>query len=301
MKNRREFLKVTAAGSMGLLAASPLLSHAGELAKCTNHEIGLQLYTLRDAISADLTGTLKKVAELGYQNVELASYADGKFYGHQPKAFKKIVNDLGMNIISSHTQVEAAGITMDNAKIMADAHAEMGVQYCIQPWVNEEDRNVETYKRMIEEWNKVGAIMKKVDIQFGYHNHNFEFEKVDGLVPYYDLFMKEMDADLITMEIDLFWVSKAGQDPVQMFKKYPGRFQLFHMKDMKSKQDPFYNVYKEDVCSVGEGVINFKRILAAQKTAGMKYMFVEDDNQGNGKPFEAIGKSIKNLKTDILK
>ena len=283
---------------MGLLAASPLLSYAGQHSKC--HEIGLQLYTIRDAINADLEGSLKKVADLGYKTVELAGYADGKFYGKQPKEFKKMVNDLGMKIISSHTQVEAAGITMDNAKIMADAHAEMGVKYCIQPWVNEEDRNIETYKRMIAEWNKVGAIMKKVGIQFGYHNHNFEFENIDGIVPYYDLFMKEMDADLITMEIDFFWVSKAGQDPVKMFKKYPGRFQLFHMKDMKTKQEPFYNVFKEDVCSVGEGVIDFKRILKTKKLAGMKYMFVEDDNQGNGKPFEATGKSIKNLQTKIL-
>ena len=283
---------------MGLLAASPLLSYAGQHSKC--HEIGLQLYTIRDAINADLEGSLKKVADLGYKTVELAGYADGNFYGKQPKEFKKMVNDLGMKIISSHTQVEAAGITMDNAKIMADAHAEMGVKYCIQPWVNEEDRNIETYKRMIAEWNKVGAIMKKVGIQFGYHNHNFEFENIDGIVPYYDLFMKEMDADLITMEIDFFWVSKAGQDPVKMFKKYPGRFQLFHMKDMKTKQEPFYNVFKEDVCSVGEGVIDFKRILKTKKLAGMKYMFVEDDNQGNGKPFEATGKSIKNLQTKIL-
>ena len=299
MKNRRDFLKVTAAGSMGLIAGSSLL-HACQSAATKSHEIGLQLYTIRDAIDADLKGSLQKVADLGYKTVELAGYADGKFYNMTPKEFKKMVNGMGMEIISSHTQVEAAGITIDNAKIMADAHAEMGVKYCIQPWVNEEDRNIETYKRMIAEWNKVASIMDKVGIQFGYHNHNFEFENIDGIVPYYDLFMKEMDADLITMEIDFFWVSKAGQDPVEMFKKYPGRFQLFHMKDMKTKEEPFYHVFKEDVCSVGEGVIDFKRILAAKETAGMKYMFVEDDNQGNGKPFEGIGKSIENLTTKIL-
>ncbi len=300
MKNRRDFLKVTAAGSMGLLVSNPLASIAGQI-NHKNHVVGLQLYTIRDAVSADLKGSLQKVADLGYKTVELAGYADGKFYGQQPKEFKKMVNGLGMDIISSHTQVEAAGITMDNAKIMADAHAEMGVKYCIQPWVNEEDRNIETYKKMIGEWNKVGGIMKKVGIQFGYHNHNFEFENINGIVPYYDLFMKEMDADLITMEIDFFWVSKAGQDPVEMFKKYPGRFKLFHMKDMKTNQEPFYNVFKEDVCSVGEGVIDFKRIMAAKEIAGMEYLFVEDDNQGNGKPFKSIGASIKNLSNDILK
>ncbi|RLB60833.1 MAG: hypothetical protein DRH08_14825 [Deltaproteobacteria bacterium] len=183
---------------------------------------------------------------------------------------------------------------------MADAHAELGVDYCVQPWVEAADRNIESYKRMIGDWNEVGMIMKEVGIQFGYHNHNFEFENLDGIVPYYDIFMPEMDADLITMEIDLFWVSKAGQDPVEMFKKYPGRFQLFHLKDMHTKEAPFYDVTKDDISAVGEGVIDFKRILAAKDVAGMKHHFVEDDNQGNGKPFEALETSINNLTTRIL-
>ena len=184
---------------------------------------------------------------------------------------------------------------------MADAHAALGVKYCIQPWVNDEDRTIEKYKKMIGDWNKVGKIMKGVGIQFGYHNHNFEFTNVNGVVPYYDIFMPEMDKDLITMELDLFWATKAGQDPVAMFKKYPGRFQLLHFKDMHTKQAPFYTVIKDDICSVGEGVIDFKKIWAAKEVAGAKYLFVEDDNQGNGKPFEGIETSIKNVTTKILK
>jgi sugar phosphate isomerase/epimerase len=212
-----------------------------------------------------------------------------------------MVNDLGMEIISSHTQVEAAGITLNNAQKMADDHAELGVQYCVQPWVNEEDRNIESYKKMIADWNEVGRIMKGVGIQFGYHNHNFEFENLDGIIPYYDIFMPEMDEDLITMELDLFWATKAGQDPVDMFNKYPGRFQLLHLKDMHTNEAPFFDVTKDDIAAVGEGVIDFKRILAAKEVAGMKYHFVEDDNQGNGQPFEALEISINNLTTDILK
>jgi len=175
------------------------------------------------------------------------------------------------------------------------------VEYCIQPWVEEVDRTVEKYKKMVSDWNEVGQIMKNVGIQFGYHNHDFEFANLDGVVPYYDIYLPEMDPDLITMEIDLYWVTKAGQDPVEMFNKYPGRFQLFHMKDMLNKNGiPFYDVIKDDICSVGEGVVDFKRILEAKKVAGMKYMFVEDDNQGNGKPFEAIETSIRNLTETIL-
>jgi sugar phosphate isomerase/epimerase len=299
LSNRREFVKISAAGAVGM-AVFGSLALKSEAIDRKKFGVGIQMYTLRDAMTADALGSLKKLSDLGYTNLELANYSNGKFYGFAPKELKKIVKDLGMNILSSHTQVEAAGITVDNAKKMADDHAELGVKYCVQPWVNEPDRNIETYKKMVGDWNQVGKIMKGVGIQFGYHNHNFEFKKVNGLVPYYDIFMKEMDADLITMELDLFWATKAGQDPVEMFKKYPGRFQLFHIKDMRTKQEPFYDVIKDDVCSVGVGVIDFKSILAAKKIAGMKHWFVEDDNQGNGKTFEELEVSIKNLTTKIL-
>jgi len=297
MHNRRDFLKISAVGALGMMAM-------GQYA-CTpdrkSFGVGLQLYTIRDAMAADVKGSLQKLSELGYKNLELANYADGKFYGFAPAEFKKMATDLGMVTLSSHTQVEAAGITLDNAKKMADDHAALGVKYCVQPWINEPDRNIESYKKMIADWNEVGKIMKGVGIQFGYHNHNFEFATIDGLVPYYDIFLKEMDADLITMELDMFWASKAGQDPVEMFNKYPGRFQLFHFKDMYHKEAPFFDVIKDDISPVGAGVIDFKRILAAKEVAGMKYHFVEDDNQGNGKPFEALEISINNLTTNILK
>jgi len=296
LSNRREFLKISGAGALGLA----LLGPAGCKPDRKSYGVGVQLYTLRDAMTADALGSLKKLSDLGFKNLELANYADGKFYGFAPAELKKIVSDLGMNILSSHTQVEAAGITIDNAQKMADDHAALGVKYCVQPWVNEPDRNIESYKKMVGDWNEVGKIMKGVGIQFGYHNHNFEFVNIDGIVPYYDIFMKEMDPDLITMEIDLFWVNKAGQDPVEMFKKYPGRFQLFHLKDMRTKQEPFFDVNKDDVCSVGAGVIDFKTILASKEIAGMKHWFVEDDNQGNGKTFEELEVSISNLTTKIL-
>ena len=299
-QNRRGFIKTSTAGALGMMAMGPLGCSPGAKTDKKSFGVGLQLYSIRDAMAADVPGSLKKVSDLGYKYLELASYSDGKFYGYAPAEFKKMVEDLGMEVLSSHTQVESAGITLDNAKIMADAHASLGAKYCVQPWVEEPDRNIESYKKMIGDLNEVGKIMKGVGIQFGYHNHNFEFLNIDGVVPYYDLFMPEMDADLITMEIDLYWVTKAGQDPVEMFNKYPGRFQLFHMKDMYTKQAPYFDIVKDDIAPVGEGVIDFKRILAAKEVAGMKHLFVEDDNQGNGKPFEGIETSITNLTTDIL-
>ena len=298
--NRREFLKLSATGALGLLALNPLLHSCTPSIK--DFGVGLQLYSIRDALAKDLLGSLKKVSDMGYKYMELADYANGKFYGHSPSEFKKILTDLGMEALSSHTQVEAAGITLDNAKAMADDHAALGVKYCVQPWINEEDRYIEKYKTMIADWNEVGRIMKSVGIQFAYHNHNFEFLPTDGIIPYYDIFMKEMDADLITMEIDLFWVTKAGQDPVEMFNKYPGRFKLWHFKDQTRPSAPIYEVIKDDVTSVGAGSIDFKRIYAARAISGLKDFFVEDDNQGEsvGDPFKGIETSITNLTTKIL-
>jgi len=299
LQNRREFFKISAVGALGAI----VLGSQGFKSDAVNRKsfgVGLQMYTIRDAMTADTKGSLKKVSDLGYKNLELANYSNGKFYGFAPKELKKIVNDLGMEIISSHSAVESKGITIETAKIMADAHAQLGVKYCIQPWIEPIDRTIEKYKKMIGDWNKVGKIMKEVGIQFGYHNHNFEFANINGVVPYFDVFLPEMDKDVITMELDLFWATKAGQDPVAMFNKYPGRFQLLHFKDMKTKQAPFYEVIKDDITCVGCGVIDFKTILKSKQVAGVKYTFVEDDNQGNGKPFEALERSINNLTTKIL-
>ena len=299
-QNRRGFLKTSAAGALGVMALGPLGCTTTVTADKKSFGVGLQLYSIRDAMAEDVPGSLKKVSDLGYKYLEMAGYSGGKFYGYTPAEFKKMVNDLGMEVLSSHTMVESVGISLDNTKIMADAHAALDAKYCIHPWVEEPDRNIESYKKMIGDLNQVGKIMKEVGIQFGYHNHNFEFLNIDGIVPYYDLFLPEMDADLITMEIDLYWVAKAGQDPVEMFNKYPGRFQLFHMKDMYTETAPYFDIQKEDISPVGEGLIDFKRILAAKEVAGMKHFFVEDDNQGNGKPFEGIETSINNITTHIL-
>lgn len=298
-QTRRDFFKISVAGALGIMLLGPMACKTA-VTKRKSFGVGLQLYSIRDAMNADVLGSLQKVSDLGYKNLELANYSNGLFYGYAPKEFKKMVNDLGMDIISSHASVESTGITIENAKKMADDHAEVGVKYCVQPWVNEQDRNIETYKSMVTDWNKVGEIMKGVGIQFGYHNHNFEFATIDGIVPFYDIYMKELDPELVTMELDLFWATKGGQDPVEMFNKYPGRFQLLHLKDMTLDNAPYYDVIKDDITSVGAGLIDFKRILAAKEIAGTKFTFVEDDNQGNGQPFEALETSINNLTTNIL-
>ncbi len=310
MKNkhsRRDFLKVTTAGAFGAFAVSryatssgPVFSHPA--ADLKSFGIALQLYTIRDAMATDVAGSLKKVSDTGYKYLELANYADRKFYGMEPEEFKKLVNGLGMEILSSHAGIEPKDFTPDLAKVTAEDHARVGAKYCMQPFVAEEDRKtLDSYRKLVANWNTTGAIMKESGIQYGYHNHNFEFATLEGKVPYFDILLAGLDKDLVTMEIDLFWAIKAGQNPVEIFKKYPGRFQLFHLKDMFTSQPPVFSTSgASDFAPVGAGIVDFKKILAAKKIAGMKYMIVEQDKSREGKPFDDIKTSIINLTTKIL-
>ena len=306
LQSRRNFLKVAAAGSLGaVLVSQNACNNAANteakgpvapVADPKSYGMGLQMYTVRDAMEKDVVLALTQISKIGYKYLELASYSDGKFYGYAPTEFRKIVEDLGMEIPSSHTQVEAQGITLENAQKMADDHAALGVKYCVQPWINDVDRTLDSYHKMIADWNKVGEIMKGVGIKFGYHNHNFEFNNHDGIIPYYDIFMKEMDPELITMEMDPFWMTKAGQDPVEILNKYPGRFELLHLKDEYTTEPSFYYPASVDMAPVGTGNIDFKKLIAAAKeVGGMKYMFVEQDCS-----FTDIKTSLYNLTTSIL-
>lgn len=315
-KTRRDFLRISAAGTLGALILPSALAGCQNSGPKSNTEtdstaagvapagsaakasvIALQLYTIRDFMNTpeDVRASLKKLSDIGYKQLELAGYADGKFYGFAPAEFKKIVNDLGMEILSSHTSVESSSQVGDAQKV-GDDHAAVGAKYAIQPWVNPPDRNTAFYQKMVEQMNEAGRTMKSSGIKFGYHNHNFEFVQLDGKVPYFDIILAGCDKDLVTMELDLFWTTKAGQDPVEIFKKYPGRFELLHCKDMYTKQDPFFDtVGVSDFAPVGEGVLDFSRIFAEVQTAGTKWYVVEQDQTKDGKPFEAVQTSINNL------
>ncbi len=279
MTNRRNFLRTTVALATATMI-SPTFAFAPE-----KKVIGLQLYTVRDKIKLDLKSTLEKVAKIGYNSAEAAGYnvADGTFYGMTPKAFAELLNGLGMPLTSSHTTFE-----LDTAeKVIADA-ASTGAKYIIYPFLADKFRsNLDGWKSTAEKFNKMGEIAKKNGIQFGYHNHAFEFEKMEDQIPY-DLLLSQTDPSLVTFEMDLYWVTKGGYNPVDYFKKYPGRFQLWHVKDMTKTDDMFF-------APVGSGRIDFSGIFAEKKTAGMKYFFVEQDSFKDLDAYESIEMSFKYL------
>ncbi|BBE15974.1 sugar phosphate isomerase/epimerase [Aquipluma nitroreducens] len=279
MTNRRNFLRTSVA-----LAAATMISPTFAFAP-EKKVIGLQLYTVRDKIKLDLKSTLEKVAKIGYNSAEAAGYnvAEGTFYGMTPKAFAEFLNGLGMPLTSSHTTFE-----LDTAeKVIADA-ASTGAKYIIYPFLADKFRtNLDGWKATAEKFNKMGEIAKKNGIQFGYHNHAFEFEKMEDQIPY-DLLLSQTDPSLVTFEMDLYWVTKGGYNPVDYFKKYPGRFQLWHVKDMTKTDDMFF-------APVGSGRIDFSGIFAEKKTAGMKYFFVEQDSFKYLDAYESIEMSFKYL------
>lgn len=277
MDNRRIFIKKSGTFALGSLMIPSAMSYTREKTK----EIGLQIYSVRNQLKEDLKGTLRQIAKIGYKWIELADYRNGRFYDKSPAEFRKLVNDLGMEIISSHTEVEIKGADMSNAEKIADAHAELGLKYVIKPWLIEERRvSADSYKKVAEELNKIGEVMKSRGLKFGYHNHDFEFESVEGNIPY-DILLSETDKELVIFEIDLYWIKKGGKNAMDYFNKYPGRFDLYHIKDMDNTEESYFT-------EVGTGIINFKELFAYKDVAGMKYFFVEQDNYRNYTPLESI-------------
>ena len=293
MSTRRSFLKSTS-----LLSAGWLLSPS-ELNK-TAPTIGLQLYTVRDAMEKDPEGTLAKVAKIGYKSVEAATYTGSeKFYGMNAKAFKKVLKQNGLIIPSAHYrlgeentkgEITKGTILHDWDKAVDDA-AEVGIKYMVCAYLADSERgDIDHYKNVADQLNTGGEKCKKSGIQLCYHNHDFEFVKQGDIVPYEILLSS--DKNLVKMEMDMYWMTKSGQDPIAYFNKYPGRFPLWHLKDMDKTE-------KKDFTEVGNGVVDFKRIFKYKNKAGMKYFFVEQD-KCPGSPFDSITQSIRYIKRNLV-
>ena len=256
---RRKFLKTSSA-----LAVSSMFMHK-QLFASAEKLIGIQLYTVRKEIGSDLIGTLNEVAKIGYNAVELANYSNGKFYGKSPAEFKKITDDLGLKILSTHNGLSPKNV----GKVIEDASS-IGIEYVVLPYLGNTQRtSIDDYKKLCDQFNLYGEACAKAGLKFAYHNHDFEFEIMDGTVPY-NILLEGTDSELVQFEMDLYWIVKAGYEPLDYFNKYPGRFALWHVKDM----DPNSGKYTE----VGSGNINFKEIFNTASKSGMQYFFVELDN-----------------------
>jgi len=269
--DRRSFLG-TLTGA-GLLANR--LSWAADNRKID--KLGLQLYSVRDAMKVDFDGTLAKVAAVGYGEVEFAGYFD-----HSPKDVKASIDRVGLVSPSAHFDNSYLG---DKWPGVLESANVIGQKYVICSFIDEKTRQEPgIWPRLAESFNRAGEAARKVGIQFGYHNHSFEFTPVDGKLPY-DSLLNSTDPNLVKMEMDLYWIVNAGADPLAYFNRYPGRFHLVHVKG-RAKNGDITEVKSDNA-------IDWKAIFAQSEKAGIKHYFVEQDKSDS--PFDSIRTSFNYL------
>jgi sugar phosphate isomerase/epimerase len=276
---------------MGTMGAAYLASTRRRAASI--QRVGAQLYTVRDAMQKDFEGKLAKVAAIGYKEVEFAGYFD-----KSPQQIKEILSRNGLTSPSAH--IDYPSLTGDAWAKAIEGAKTIGHDYLINAWVDESVRKEPgSWKRIAETYNRAGQISKKSGIQFAYHNHNFEFEPVDGKLPY-DFLLETCDPKLVQMEMDLCWITSAGKDPLDYFRRYPGRFPLVHVKGLSKKPaqgaaTPIPQVLP-DITDVGHNdIIDWKRIFAHSTEAGIKHYFVEHDVPKD--PFASLKASYEYLST----
>jgi len=251
---------------------------------------GLALYTVRDAMAEDAKATLKTVANIGYATIEAAGYKDGSYYNMSPADFKNYLATLNLTGVSTHQ----SSVTLDNAAVEMAHAKEAGFEYFVVPippmglFNYDNDTNTMSMtggaKNLANILDELGLKAKNAGLKLLYHNHDFEFKKdEDGIVPI-DYLLENCNPDLVNFQMDLFWVTKAGADPLAYFEKYPGRFKMWHVKDMNQEGN---------FAPVGNGTIDFASILAQKEKSGMLYYMVEQDKTYTMKPLEAIKVSHK--------
>ena len=255
--SRREFVGTMAgAGLAAVLPRLPLPAHRARLEK-----IGLQLYTVRKAMQTDVEGTLTRVAATGYKEVEFAGY-----FGKSPTDTKAMLDRLGLSAPAVHV----GSLAPEQWRASLDAANTIGHRYVVVPWIPAEERaTLDGWKRVAERYNRAAADARAAGLQFAYHNHDFEFAPVEGRIPY-DVLLENTDPHLVQLEIDLYWITKGGQDPLAYFQRWPGRVPLVHVKDSAGPPD-------NKMMDVGAGTIDWKRIFARREQAGIRHYFVEHD------------------------
>jgi len=287
---RRDFIRNATMGLAGAVVWTQLPESL--FASPSGKPIGLQLYTLRDLLEKDAPGTIRQLSAIGYKDVEIYS-----LYGKTPAEFSRILKDSGITASSGHYLLPA--VKSEWNKRIEDAKT-LGLRYMVIAILPPEERkSLDDYKKLAELFNKAGEATQKAGIQFCYHNHNFEFQKFGDVMPY-DYLLQTVDPKLVAFEMDCFWVTHAGQDPVAYFKKHPGRFPLLHIKDIKDKPAPTQELDAKMglFAPVGSGSIDWKRIFSAAKLGGMEHFYVEQD-YCEIPPLEAIKMSYQYL--DALK
>ncbi len=294
--NRRTFIKTGALAFAGTAVLNNSLFAAPGQGGIT----GLQLYSIRDDMSRDPLGSLTKLAEIGYEYIEHASYTDRKFYGYPAPEFKKILDDLGLKMISGHTEMgrqhwdEARKDFSESWKLTLEDAATLGQKYVVSPWINDSIRKkYDDFRGYMDVFNKCGELCKKQGMKFGYHNHNFEFsEKLNGET-LFDIIMKSIDPDLVVMQLDTGNLFDGGAVALDIVNQYPGRFENVHVKDVKKSNE----TGKYESVVIGEGEAEVRKVIELIKsTGGAQVMIIEQESYQGKTPMECVKRDLEVIK-----
>ncbi len=290
MISRRTFVINSGLATAGLLAIPSLAFNMEK------KEIGLQLYTLRDELSKDVKLTLEKVKAAGYTNVETYGFSiKDQFWGISPKELKNLLDKNKLKAVSGHYNLGSFLYDGNTAELIAaiDAAKILKSEFLTIPWVDEPFRkNIEDYKTIAGRLNEAAKMCKASGLTLAYHNHDFEFQVHDGITGY-EILLKETDKDLVFFELDLYWVFRSQNNPLQLFKENPGRFKMWHIKDM-DKLNAALNT------EVGSGSIDFKAIFKEAQLSRMKYFFVEQENNFANNVFDSIKTSCNFISKHLI-
>lgn len=302
MSTRRTFLQQASLASAGLMLTSRNLFATNRRLFAAQPLIGLQTWTVRNQLAKDPDGTLAKVAEIGYNSVELMGYGNGKFFGLTPAQFLAMIKKHHLKTPSGHYGMSNFLLKgdMSDLKDNIAAAVTMGHEYIVIPFLTDNMRtSLEDYKKLAAKFNVAATEAKKSGLKLAYHNHDFEFKDWGGGKTGFDVLLKETDPSLVFFEMDIYWVTRAGHDPIAIIKANPGRIRMWHLKDMSQKEPPSYSVEgPQYFAEVGHGIINFKEIFKYKKESGMQYFFVEQDE--TSRPvYDAIASSYQYVKTNL--
>jgi sugar phosphate isomerase/epimerase len=297
--SRRTFLKNSAiAATAAAFMPNDLFAASAKIQR-----VGIQLYSVRDAMKTDPAGTLKKLAAMGYQHVEHANYVDRKFYGWTAKEFKKILDDLSLQMPSGHTvmtpqhwDAEKNDFT-DVWKYTVEDAAYMGQKFVISPWMDEKVRHdTDLLKRTMDQFNKSGELCQKYNMKFGYHNHDFEFTTMVGDIRLFDYIMQNTDPNKVSQQLDIGNMYGRENDAISIINKYPGRFVSMHVKDEVKSADKSEGTGYESTI-LGRGVLPVKEVLkAAKKTGGTVYLIIEQESYQGLDPLDCVKIDLQTMK-----
>ncbi len=293
--SRRTFLKT---GTLAVLGSAVLPRTDFGRFPQQKGIVGLQLYSIRDEMGKDPLGSLKQVAEMGYEYVEHASYRDRKFYGYEPAEFRKLIDDLGLKMISGHTVMgrqhwdEDKQDFSDSWKYTVEDAAVLGQKYVVSPSMDNSMRSkYDDFMRYMDVFNKCGDLCKAHGMKFGYHNHDFEFSEKLNDKKLFDIMMTSLDPDQVVIQLDIGNMYNGGAVALEVINQYPGRFENLHVKD-EIKAEGGREQYES--CIIGEGIVEVKEVLdLATKIGGTEVYIIEQESYQGKTPMECVKRDLE--------